>query len=279
MSPRALFHLRSDRYTSDLITKYCADMTATARSMEQALQGWRDFYQIEEEAYIQLRSLLHGFGIPVQFVHSTDEGHGNLTPPGSSIVDRSFIRTDPRQFDTTSSKESDEALGAHIESGIPERGSSNQVAFASPFASAVANQGFSNQGSNVNLFGLGITNEGLSSEEHSTGLFDMGTFSGVSSSQGFKHVQNSDTSVYTGGLDFPAFANNRSSSESFQQGDSIASNQLCDTTTEDFKSAALTAPHPISEWSSRLRPCVRCWKRNLRVHSVSLFQWSLVDKH
>ena len=96
-------------------------------------------------------------------MHSTDEGHGNSTPPASSIVDRSFLRTDPRQFNTTCSRYTNKALGAHIESGTPERGFSNQNAFASPFASAVANQGFSNQGSNVNLFVIQVCHLRVSS--------------------------------------------------------------------------------------------------------------------
>ena len=227
--------------------------------MEQALQGWHDFYQIEEEAYTQLRSLLQSFGVPIQFVHSTDGGNGNQTLPESSTVDPSVFNAGPPESSITI-RYSHEALF------------SNQVVSAGPFESAIPNQEFSNQGPKVDLLGQGITKEGLSSEGHSTGLFDMGTSSAESSRQGLRHWQNNNTSVYTGDLNFRAFTNKDLATESLQQGDSIARNQFCNTTAEDFHSVALTDSQPMSESSSRPRPCIRCWKRKLRVYPVSLFQ-------
>ena len=235
-------------------------MTTTARKMEQALQGWRDCYQIEEEAFTQLRSLLQSFGIPIQFVHSTDGGNGNRILPESSTVDLSVFNAGPLESGITS-RYSHEALF------------SNQAVSARPFESAIPSQEFSNH-----LFGQGITNEGLSGEDHSAGLFDMGTSNAESSRQGLRHWQNNKTSVYTGGLDFLAFTNRDLPTESLQQGDPIARDQLCDITAEDFHSAALAASQPMSESSSRPRPCIRCWKRKLRVHPVSLFKRSLTNQ-
>lgn len=234
--------------------------------MEQALQGWRDSYQIEEEAYTQLCSLLQNFGIPIQFVHSAHRSHANRFLAESSTVDPILFSAGPTQSGTTSSRYSNEARF------------SNQVASAGPFESAIPNQGSSNQGPNVNIFGLGITDEGLSSEGHNANLFHMGTTSEESSSQGLRHWQNSNTRVYTTNLDFPAYTDIEFATESRQQGNSIASDRFCNTTAENFPSAALTASQSMPESSSRPRPCIRCWKRKLRVYLASLFQWSLADQ-
>ena len=241
-------------------------MAANANLMEQALQGWRDFHQIDDEAYTQLCSLLHNFGVPIQFVHSTDGGHGNRSLPESSTVDPILFSAGLPESGTTSSRYSNEALF------------SNQLVSAGPFESAIRNQGSSTPGPKVNIFGLGITNEGRSNEGHSASLFDMGASSEESSSQGLRHWQNSDTNVYTSNLDFLAFASNGIATESHQQGNSIASDRSCNTTAENFHSAALTASRSMPDSSSRPRPCIRCWKRKLRVHPASLFQWSLADQ-
>ena len=239
--------------------------------MEQALQGWRDFYQIEEEAYTQLHSLLHSFGIPIQFVHSTDGGHGHWSLPESSMVDSSLVSAGPPESGTTSSRYSTEALSALFELGTPIRGSLNQHISAGPFESATRNQGYPKQGLSVDLSESGITNEGFLDEGRSTGLFDVGTSSRGSSNQGLRHWQNSNSSVYASGLDFLAFTNNNFSTESPQQGNSIPSDQPCNTTAEDFQSAANTVSQSMPESSSRPRPCIRCWKRKLRVHPIGLF--------
>ena len=239
--------------------------------MEQALQGWRDFYHIEEEAYTQLHSLLHSFGIPIQFVHSTDGGHGHRSLPELCMVDPSLFNTGPPESGTTSSRYSTEALSALFELGIPTRGSPNQHISAGPFESATRNQGYRNQGLSVDLSESGITNEGFLDKGRSIGLFGVGTSSRGSSNQGLGHWQNSNSSVYTSGLEFLAFTHKNFSTESPQQGKSIPSDQPCNTTAEDFQSAALTAPQSMLESSSRPRPCIRCWKRKLRVHPISLF--------
>ena len=226
--------------------------------MEQALQGWRDFYQIEEEAYTQLHSLLQSFGIPIQFVQSTDGGHGNRILPESSMVDPSLFSAGPPESGTTSRRYSNEAVSAHFEPGTPQRGCPNQGLFAAPFHSAITNQGSPNQGLSVNLSEVGNTNEGSLDKGHSVGPFDVGTSTGESSSQGLGHWQNSNTSVYTGGLDFLAFTNNKFSTKSPQQGNSIASDQICSTPAENFQSATLTAPQSTPESSSRPIPCIRC---------------------
>ena len=178
VSPRPLSHPCSHRHSSNLATRFCAEMTATAYSMEQALQEWRNFYQIEEEAYTQLHSPLQSFGIPTHFVHPTDGGHGNRILPESSMVDPSFFSAGPPNSGTTSRRYSNEALSAHFEPGTPQRGSLNQGTFAGPFQSAITSEGSPKQSLSVNLYEVGNTNEGFSDKGHSVGPFDMDTSTG-----------------------------------------------------------------------------------------------------
>ena len=230
------------------------------KPMEQALQGWRDFYQIEEEAYTQLCSLLQSFGFPIQFVHSADGGNGNRILPESSTVGPISFSAGPPESGTTSSRHSTKAP------------ISNQVVSAGPFKSAFSKQISSNKGPKVNIFGLGITNEGLSNEGHGARLFDMCTSGEGSSSQGLRHWPNSNTNVYTSDLEFPAFTNTKLATESHQQCNSIASDQFHSTASENLQGAVLTASQSMPESLSRPRPCIRCWKRKLRVNPASLFQ-------
>ena len=279
MSPRPLSRSRSHRHTSTLATTFCADLTATANSMEQALQEWRDSYQIQEEAYTQLHSLLQSFGIPIESTHSADGSHGNSILPESSMVDPSLFSADPSDSGTTNNSYSNKALSSQVELGTStlKRGSPTEGISASPFESAITAQGYPHQGPSVFLPKLRITNEGLSDKGHGVGIFHMSTSSEGSSNKSPTIWQNSNTSVCTGGLDF-AFTNNMFSTESFQQVNSITSDRLSNTTAEGPESAALSGSQSIPESLSRPRPCIRCWKRKLRVYPVSLFEWNLVDQ-
>lgn len=279
VSPRPLSRSCSHRHTSTLATTICADLTATANSMEQALQEWCYSYQIQEEAYTQLQSLLQSFGIPIESMHSADGGHGSRILPESSMVDPSLFRAGPPDSGTTNNSYSNKALSAQVELGTSTlRGSPTEGILASPFESAITTQGYPHQGPSVLLPNLGITNDGLSDKRHGVGLFDMSTSSEGSSNQSPTIWQNSNTSVYTGGLDFIAFTNNMPPTESFQQVNSITSDRISNTAAEDLQIVALPDSQSIPESPSRPRPCIRCWKRKLRVHPVSLFDWTLVDQ-
>ncbi|KAL8893574.1 MAG: hypothetical protein Q9192_005131 [Flavoplaca navasiana] len=86
--------------------------------MDSALELWRGFYRIDDEAYNQLLSILVTFGPSEEIAHFTDGSHANLLLTGSNLVDESAFNAsilNPSVFNS-----------GLPESGVPNRGLSNE---------------------------------------------------------------------------------------------------------------------------------------------------------
>ena len=229
--------------------------------MEQALKTWRDLYGIEQEAYSQLCNLLQSFGLPIQFAYSPDGSHDRINLSESNMIDQNI----PFESVIPSRGYSNQALDAAFGPSVPNTGMSNQLPVAGPFEFPIPREGFSNQGPSVNFFESEIHNEDLSDEGLTVRLFHPSTLNGRFPDQGLSHWHGSTSRLPTGGLDFSDSTHNQYSTQIPRLDNHSTSPESCSTTVEKSHGAALIAVQSIPESSSRLRPCIRCWKRKLRV--------------
>jgi hypothetical protein len=165
------------------------------RSIDQALESWRSFYNIDEEAYNQLRIILMSRQTP-EIAHFTDGSHANLLPTGSALDHRSIIS--PGLFET----------------GMDNGGFSNVGLGLGLLETGMANGGFSNAGLGPGLLETGMANGGFSNVGLGPGLLETGMANGGISNESLGHWHDDAYSTSTHEFYFLGLTSNESLNES-----------------------------------------------------------------
>ncbi len=231
-------------------------------SMDQALESWRSCYNIDEEAYNQLRILLMSRQ-PPEIAHFTDGNYANLLPTGSVLDHQSIISPGLSEAGMANGGFSNAGLTqGFLETGMANGGFSIAGLTQGSLETGMANGGFSNAGLGPYLLETGMANGGFLNAGLGPCLLETGMANeGISNgSLGRWHGDPFSTSTHE--LDFLGLTSNERLNESPGDGNFHASSELDNATVQ---STALVATQSNQESLSRPRPCTRCWKKKLGV--------------
>ena len=201
---------------------------AGVRSMDQALETWRNLYDIDQEAYNQLRVLLSLFRQPL------DGSHANLLPTGSNLNEPSIFSP------------------GLLETGMPSGGSPDAGLAPALLESSVHNGGFSNAGLGPRLE-TGMPNGSFSNAGLTPDLLESKMPNGGFLNEYLSELDYLDLTSYEILNGSPGDANFLTSSS-----------ELDNATAETLERITL-ATQSTEESSPRLTPCIRCWRMKKKV--------------
>jgi len=128
---------------SSLGIEYTPIRVMEIRSMDEALETWRNLHDIDEKAYNQLRVLL--FRQPLKIAHFVDNNHVNLSPTRSTLNDTSIFSPGLFEISMQNGRLSNTNLGPGLlETSMPNEGFWDADLSPALLESHMPNGGFSN---------------------------------------------------------------------------------------------------------------------------------------